>query len=723
VRLARLKIGGFKSLAGLDWRPAPGLNLVLGPNEAGKSSLAEFIEAMLFGLPGGSGGEQFRPWSGTDFCGRLELECGRILVSLEREFADGTTRYEERDLSDGSLREELSGQLRRGSGGPLAARYRQLLSRHMGFFDPRLFRRSTYVPQGELLLAGRDFAEAAAALRSLASGGGSGYDRALEKLNERYYALTSEGDGRRRPGSLERMREEKRELSARLRDAEHVECRSAELRQELDSARDQLRCLSDERRVAEDRLERLRERAELLSRRTALISADRADRQRLAAAEQAGAEGAGLERKLAASEDLENAGEDFPRVVSRAREADARVRRLTADLEGLKRAAPRSYPYFRALAAGGAAVIIGGAALAAGLLSTSVPAVIAGAAVGFAGLVSALVVLHFRRRGDAQALVHRESVRRSARDLSAAREQLEAATAELLARTDGRVDFREEAMEVLMRRYWDRRELLARRRALESTLMDREQIEELRAHLGTTVRELAVIDERIERCDAGLDSRDGEDGNGRRLGAAAKRVQELSGLAERCGSQVHQLEIELATVESRGAVPPGVGEQLESVAGRIARQESRCRALLLARTELSSSIREFQESHLDRLADIAGHALSSFSLGRCRRVTLDPETLVPSVDLPEAREVPEAGLSRGVRSALYLALRLAMAKLVSGGRELPLVLDDPLVDLDPARRAAGMELLRELGEAGQVLLLSFDRDLVACGAPVLALPG
>ena len=62
-----------------------------------------------------------------------------------------------------------------------------------------------------------------------------------------------------------------------------------------------------------------------------------------------------------------------------------------------------------------------------------------------------------------------------------------------------------------------------------------------------------------------------------------------------------------------------------------------------------------------------------------------------------------------------------VGKLVSGGRALPLILDDPLVDLDEERRAAALELLGRLGEETQVLLLSFDRRLAGCGAPVLDL--
>jgi len=107
--------------------------------------------------------------------------------------------------------------------------------------------------------------------------------------------------------------------------------------------------------------------------------------------------------------------------------------------------------------------------------------------------------------------------------------------------------------------------------------------------------------------------------------------------------------------------------------------------------------------------------------GRYRAVSLEAEGMVPAVSGAGREGVGEPSLSQGTRAALYLALRLAMGKLVSGGRTLPLVLDDPLVDLDEERRRAALELLERLGDQTQVLLLSFDRRLAECGAPVLEL--
>src|ERR1700724_3083999 len=53
MRLTRIEIEGFGSLQGMDLRFGPTMNLVVGPNEAGKSTLQEAIVTGLYGLQSG----------------------------------------------------------------------------------------------------------------------------------------------------------------------------------------------------------------------------------------------------------------------------------------------------------------------------------------------------------------------------------------------------------------------------------------------------------------------------------------------------------------------------------------------------------------------------------------------------------------------------------------------------------------------------------------------
>jgi DNA repair exonuclease SbcCD ATPase subunit len=73
MRLERLHIGGFGCLpGGRELNFAPGMNLVLAPNERGKTTLGELIAGLFYGFGRRSGGvHPFEPWSGGSTGGEL----------------------------------------------------------------------------------------------------------------------------------------------------------------------------------------------------------------------------------------------------------------------------------------------------------------------------------------------------------------------------------------------------------------------------------------------------------------------------------------------------------------------------------------------------------------------------------------------------------------------------------------------------------------------------
>ena len=76
-----------------------------------------------------------------------------------------------------------------------------------------------------------------------------------------------------------------------------------------------------------------------------------------------------------------------------------------------------------------------------------------------------------------------------------------------------------------------------------------------------------------------------------------------------------------------------------------------------------------------------------------------------------AVEMDRLRLSTGTRDQLYLALRLAVCKVLldQGDETVPIVLDDPFVNYDDRRAACGMKLLREIARERQVILLTCRR--------------
>ena len=76
-----------------------------------------------------------------------------------------------------------------------------------------------------------------------------------------------------------------------------------------------------------------------------------------------------------------------------------------------------------------------------------------------------------------------------------------------------------------------------------------------------------------------------------------------------------------------------------------------------------------------------------------------------------AVEMDKLRLSTGTRDQLYLALRLAVCKVLLDNQDesVPIVLDDPFVNYDDQRAACGMKLLREIARERQVILLTCRR--------------
>lgn len=88
MRIERIRVGAFGRLCDLDTgpEPLPGLVAVLGPNEAGKSTLFHFLTSMLYGFhPATRDGNPYAPWDGADPSGGVVIRLdGGAHVEVER---------------------------------------------------------------------------------------------------------------------------------------------------------------------------------------------------------------------------------------------------------------------------------------------------------------------------------------------------------------------------------------------------------------------------------------------------------------------------------------------------------------------------------------------------------------------------------------------------------------------------------------------------------------
>ena len=104
MKIRRLMLRAFGGLRGEFHFSADRVNLVLEPNEGGKSTLATAILAGLYGFPPGqrrSEGrplpeiEIYRPWSGGDYLVEMDVEAAGRVFTIRRDFTKKDERIHE----------------------------------------------------------------------------------------------------------------------------------------------------------------------------------------------------------------------------------------------------------------------------------------------------------------------------------------------------------------------------------------------------------------------------------------------------------------------------------------------------------------------------------------------------------------------------------------------------------------------------------------------------
>ncbi|MCI9492839.1 MAG: AAA family ATPase [Lachnospiraceae bacterium] len=96
MKITEIQIKNFGKLHNINIRPLPGINVIYGENETGKSTLQQFISGMLFGIekqqPQGRPGkndsyQQYEPWdSSSYYAGGLKFTVDGKPFFLERNF-------------------------------------------------------------------------------------------------------------------------------------------------------------------------------------------------------------------------------------------------------------------------------------------------------------------------------------------------------------------------------------------------------------------------------------------------------------------------------------------------------------------------------------------------------------------------------------------------------------------------------------------------------------
>lgn len=134
--------------------------------------------------------------------------------------------------------------------------------------------------------------------------------------------------------------------------------------------------------------------------------------------------------------------------------------------------------------------------------------------------------------------------------------------------------------------------------------------------------------------------------------------------------------------------------------------------LLLARRALQKALDEWKSESVPEVYRRASELLSLMTNGAWTQVRTDENGAIIAVDAVHKRFEPRF-LSTGTCQQLYLALRIALLERASDvGAGLPVLADDILVNFDDERRIGAVKALAQLAKTRQVVFFTCHKEIL-----------
>jgi len=668
--LRRLELKHFGRFADCAFDFRRGFNLVSGPSDSGKTTLAEAIPCVLFGS---RDRQRFRPWSGgVGFAAALVFEEAGRTMRIERDLLTDQVTLQETDAEGRSLH-HFSGRTGFGDESAAGDAYRAELVRYFGFGEEELFRCGQFFEQGY-------------ANRFVTEGGTGEWAALLAKIagNEPSAGIDGADDieaVHRRLTELERLWFETRKA---LTEEVDLSERIAELEASIEADRADFA-------QGEECLAQVRQRPE----EGAVVDSPAVDSSEAPALTDLQARCQHLERELAKTGLPGKMPAELPGVLVQADEIRQEMIAVQKEAAGLrqqllKRPAPSWRP---------AALTTLLSVLAVAAIAWLNPTwLLAGLAASGLATAAGWAVYLWRLTRE------RQERNRLKQPLQALEERREEAQARLTGLDDSfsRMGLSPSAVEIVRMQ-----------KNLERHLRLQQELTEVENAMAA-----AESDKKTATVDGGAKHRSARTEesstlvapeaavilDGAELAAAEAALVALADRLQRQERELHELTRQAA---ERNRLEESL-RQIEADGEALRRRESE-----LARQPVVAPLAatgRISPSTLTQLAAEVGQTLATLTADRYPMVRLE-EGGAWSLRGADGEWHPLKYFSRGTTEFFCLALRLNLGRQLAGDRRLPIILDDALAGFDPARLAEVVKLLERLAGEQQVILLSRDEVL------------
>ena len=695
----------FGNLSGKTLDLKPGLNIVSGKNESGKSTWSAFIRAMFFGISTREKAktgylpdkEKFLPWDGSPMYGRMELFKGNDEITIERT-----------PSKSGSV---LSKEVSLTSKGEPAPTGEELLGIAKGVYE-----RTAFIGQAAVSIDGDKDTEKR--ILSIASSGDEtiSASEVISRLEKRKRLLRAPRGG----GSLSELEAEIGALQSAIEVSGETEKKIASAEESLEICGKRIKEVS--RKIEIKKAENLRSRRDLL---------DDAKKNLLEKEEKVK-----LSEKLPSREQYDSflaKKSELQSVLLKAEKESFSLRELEAKEASLKEKSD-SFTAFRGMTAElaeksamsdidkaenlpsartGLAVISFLLALVAAVLGVLVSPFVFAATAVFA-VVGVIFLLSVKKRASVISELSEKYGTSDAKGIRDCLSEYISVSSELEKVQNNAKELRENEASIkatLDIRARDCDEIL-RPFGIASDDLDSAQekmkLDMLRREAANTDLLSAKI--RLEALLQGTDSEVFTLPDYLPEEVPTESEEELSELLENLTLRRKNLEMTLAALRERlrGFDKEEAKKKLSHLLAKAEKEEELYDALSLAIDTLDASDRELKSRFSPEVEKRASEIFSSLTGGSFEVVRVINSDFDMSV-ATNAASAPKDKLylSRGTYDELYLSLRLALCDTILPKEEAPpMILDDALVNFDDERTERTLRYLKDLAKTRQIILFT-----------------
>jgi hypothetical protein len=704
MRLTRLQLTDVKRHEDLTLELAPGLTVIRGPNEAGKSTIQRAIEIGLFRKPTSEASELdgIKRWGAREEPKvAIDFEDGSVSGRLVKTFAGAR----------GTVELATGGEVERDP-----AAVERVIAGLTGLPTERFFQATASVNHHELADLSRDENTLRDRLQQSMTGATRGTREARKKLEDAIRRYRTEGT--KNPGYMKVARGDVERLEIEVASGEQALAILESERRTLAQARDR-------RQALEADLERNQEGLRAAERAVAVHARGAAAQQRYQTYRRA----AEIEAQIAQLDSSHPSSVPLPAlrgIVDRIRNHEYRLSEIRAELAAEPEVAFVAIPEppwrlraaVAALLAVLAVVALFGGVMLDQLLIGGLQAVV---------LIVASLLIGF-------------TAARMRRQLAEVRAENELRESEISRRLRGRSDLFDELRETERQRDETLAELsLPDLAAADQLLADETelvgQIDTLRGEyrglLGEGRPEQSVSELRDRAAAEADQCRHALAGMGE-IGAQPEKslavyrtaVDRLASEREQARTVEMQADARLQASDVDAEQVAAKTEALEQARERHAQAERRLRIYELTLSALQAAEAATMKKAARFLEQSMGRDIGRLTGGRYRRLRVDESSLSFSVYSVERGEwVDSRDLSRGTRDQLYLCARLGIVRQITQPATPPLLFDDPFVTFDDDRARRAVEMLRDAASDLQVIYLTCSDRYDELADKVIVLDG